>query len=259
MFDKIIRFSLENKLLVILGVIFLIVIGAYSASKIPLDAVPDITNNQVQIVSTAPTLAPQEIEQLITYPLESAMTNIPGVVEVRSISRYGLSVITIVFEENIPLMLARQYVQEQLNIARPDLPTGLTEPELMPITTGLGEIYQYVLTVDKEHAHQYDATKLRTIQDWIVKRQLNGTKGIIEVSSFGGYLKQYEVALNPDALKVHGLTIPEVIYSFRKTIRIAEEVILKKGPILSISELKGKWLPWMRSIISWSRIKRVFP
>jgi cobalt-zinc-cadmium resistance protein CzcA len=240
MFDKIIRFSLENKLLVILGVIFLVVIGVYSASKIPLDAVPDITNNQVQIVSTAPTLAPQEIEQLITYPLESAMTNIPGVVEVRSISRYGLSVITIVFEENIPLMLARQYVQEQLNIARPDLPTGLTEPELMPITTGLGEIYQYVLTVDKEHAHQYDATKLRTIQDWIVKRQLNGTKGIIEVSSFGGYLKQYEVALNPDALKVHGLTIPEVIYSLQENNQNSGGSYIEKGPYSFYIRTEGK-------------------
>lgn len=210
MFKNIIRFSLENKLIITIGVIVMIIVGLFSASKIPLDAVPDITNNQVQIVTTAPTFAPQEVEQLITYPLESGMTNIPDVTEVRSISRYGLSVITIVFEDDVELMLARQYVQEQLNVAKAELPNGI-EPELMPITTGLGEIYQYVLTVDKAHAHEFDATRLRTIQDWIVKRQLNGTKGIIETSSFGGYLKQYEVAVDPMLLKNYGITIQDVI------------------------------------------------
>ncbi len=171
---------------------------------------PDITNNQVQIVSVAPTFAPEEVEQLVTYPLEASMTNIPDVVEVRSISRYGLSVITIVFEESVEVLRARQFVQEQLNVAAGELPGGV-ETELMPITTGLGEIYQYVLTVDAAHAHQYDATELRTIQDWIVKRQLNGTEGIIEVSSFGGYLKQYEVAINPDLLRSYGLSLATVI------------------------------------------------
>jgi len=240
MFDKIIHFSLNNKLLVLLGVFILIIIGIFSASKIPLDAVPDITNNQVQIVSTSPTLAPQEMEQLITYPLESAMTNIPGVIEVRSISRYGLSVITIVFEEDIPVMLARQYVQEQLNIAKSELPEGLTQPELMPITTGLGEIYQYVLTVDPEFAHLYDASELRTIQDWIIKRQLNGTKGIIEVSSFGGYLKQFEVALNPNLLKVYGLTIPEVIESLEKNNQNSGGSYIEKGPYSYYIRTEGR-------------------
>lgn len=210
MFDAIIRFSLENKLIVLLGVFAMGVIGVFSASQIPLDAVPDITNNQVQIVSVAPTFAPEEVEQLITYPLESSMTNIPDVVEVRSISRYGLSVITIVFEEDVEVLRARQYVQEQLNVAGGELPAGV-ETELMPITTGLGEIYQYVLTVAPAFAHKYDATELRTIQDWIVKRQLNGTEGIIEVSSFGGYLKQYEVAIDPVALRNYGVSVDRVI------------------------------------------------
>jgi cobalt-zinc-cadmium resistance protein CzcA len=210
MFDAIIRFSLENKLIVLLGVLALSIIGVFSASQIPLDAVPDITNNQVQIVSVAPTFAPEEVEQLITYPLESSMTNIPDVVEVRSISRYGLSVITIVFEEDVEVLRARQYVQEQLNVASGELSSGV-ETELMPITTGLGEIYQYVLTVDAAHAHEYDATRLRTIQDWIVKRQLNGTEGIIEVSSFGGYLKQYEVAIDPVALRNYNVSVDQVI------------------------------------------------
>ncbi|CAA6829099.1 MAG: Cobalt-zinc-cadmium resistance protein CzcA; Cation efflux system protein CusA [uncultured Aureispira sp.] len=230
MFEKIIKFSLENKLLVLISILALILAGIYSAAKIPLDAVPDITNNQVQIVSTAPTLAPQEMEQLITYPLEAAMTNIPNVTEVRSISRYGLSVITIVFEEDVPVMLARQYVQEQLNIAKAALPLGLVEPELMPITTGLGEIYQYVLTVEAAFAHQYDATELRTIQDWIVKRQMNGTKGIIEVSSFGGYLKQYDVALIPSALKVHNLTIADVLEALETNNQNSGGSYIEKGP-----------------------------
>jgi cobalt-zinc-cadmium resistance protein CzcA len=240
MFDKIIHFSLNNKLLILLGVIIMIIIGVFSTSKIPLDAVPDITNNQVQIVSTAPTLAPQEIEQLITYPLEAAMTNIPDVMEVRSISRYGLSVITIVFEEDVPVMLARQYVQEQLNIAVSELPEGLTEPELMPITTGLGEIYQYVLTVDPDHAHLYDASELRTIQDWIVKRQLNGTKGVIEVSSFGGYLKQFEIALNPNLLKVYGLTIPDVITSLEANNQNSGGSYIEKGPYSYYIRTEGR-------------------
>lgn len=239
MFERIIQFSLENKFIILLGTLALILIGLASATKIPLDAVPDITNNQVQIVSTAPTLAPQEVEQLITYPLEAAMTNIPDVVEVRSISRYGLSVITIVFEEDVDGMLARQYVQEQLNVASAGL-AGLTEPELMPITTGLGEIYQYVLTVEPEFAHLYDATELRSIQDWIVKRQLNGTVGVIEVSSFGGYIKQYEVALDPMLLQANGITIPEVIASLGSNNQNSGGSYIEKGPYSFYIRTEGR-------------------
>lgn len=230
MFNKIIQFSLNNKLIVLLLVGGLVGAGIFSASKIPLDAVPDITNNQVQIVSTSPTLAPQEMEQLITYPLEASLTNIPGVIEVRSISRYGLSVITAVFEEDIPIMKARQFVREQLNIASEELPQGLTNPELMPITTGLGEIYQYVLTVDKSKAHLYDAMALRTMQDWVIKRQLNGTPGIIEVSSFGGFLKQYEVSLQPELLRSYDLTISEVISAVEKNNENSGGSYIENGP-----------------------------
>ena len=228
MFNAIIKFSLENKLIIGIGVVVLIIVGLFSATKIPLDAVPDITNNQVQIVTTAPTFAPEEVEQLITYPLEAGMTNIPDVLEVRSISRYGLSVITVVFEDRVDLMLARQFVQEQLNVAVGELPEGIT-PELMPITTGLGEIYQYVLTVDNEHAHLYDATQLRTIQDWIVKRQLNGTKGIIETSSFGGYLKQYEVSVHPLSLKNYSLSLQDVIHALDQNNENSGGSYIEKG------------------------------
>lgn len=240
MFNSIIKFSLDNKLLVLISVLALILMGVYSASKIPLDAVPDITNNQVQIISTASTLAPQEVEQLITYPLEASMTNIPDVEEVRSISRYGLSIITVVFKEDVSVMLARQYVQEQLNAAIPELPKGLTSPELMPVTTGLGEIYQYVLTVDKQFKHQYNTTKLRTIQDWIVKRQLNGTKGIIEISSFGGYLKQYDIALIPDALKKNGLTITDVLQAIQLNNENSGGSYIEKGPYSFYIRTEGR-------------------
>jgi cobalt-zinc-cadmium resistance protein CzcA len=197
MFQKIIALSLRNKFIVLLGTLFLIVGGIVALRNIPLDAVPDITNNQVQIVTVSPSLATEEVEQFITYPIEIAMANLPGREEVRSISRYGLSVVTVVFNDDIPVMLARQYVSEQLAIARSNIPAGLGDPELMPITTGLGEIYQYVLRVDEGYEQLYDNMKLRTIHDWIIKRQLTGIAGIVEVSSFGGYLKQYEVAIDP--------------------------------------------------------------
>jgi cobalt-zinc-cadmium resistance protein CzcA len=239
MFTAIIRFSLENKLVIGLMVFGLIVLGLFSANKIPLDAVPDITNNQVQIVTTAPTFAPEEVEQLITYPIESGLTNIPRVEEVRSISRYGLSVITVVFDDNMDVMLARQYVQEQLNSSISELPMGV-EPELMPITTGLGEIYQYVLTVDKKRAHEFNPTELRTIQDWIIKRQLNGVEGIIETSSFGGYLKQYEVALDPRAINSHKLTVQDVLTALEANNANSGGSYIEKGSYSFYIRLEGR-------------------
>ncbi|MDF9795938.1 cobalt-zinc-cadmium resistance protein CzcA [Catalinimonas alkaloidigena] len=210
MFEKIIDLSVNNKFVVILMVLFLLGFGIYSMKELPIDAVPDITNNQVQVVTVSQSLAPQEVEKFITYPIEITMANIPDVREIRSISRYGLSVVTIVFEEDVPTMTARQYVGEQISIAAAEIPAGLGSPELMPITTGLGELYQYTLEVEEGFEDKYDAMSLRTIQDWIVKRQLSGISGIVEVSSFGGYLKQYEVALDPAKLKSHRLTISDV-------------------------------------------------
>lgn len=211
MFKKIIEFSVRNKLVVLLITIAIVVGGITSLPHIPLDAVPDITNNQVQVVTVSPSLAAEEVEQYVTYPIESFLANIPGVTELRSISRYGLSVITVVFEDNVPIMTARQFVGEQIQLASSEIPPGLGDPEMMPITTGLGEIYQYVLTVDSAHAGQYTDMDLRTIQDWIIKRQLAGLEGIIEVSSFGGRVQQYEVAVDPVRLMERGLAISEVI------------------------------------------------
>ena len=210
MIERIIRLSVDNKLAVAILVLGLIVAGVFSLRQLPIDAVPDITNNQVQVVTTSTSLAAQEVEQFITYPVEVAVANIPNVTEIRSISRFGLSVVTIVFEDWVPILEARQYVKEQIGIAAEEIAEGIGRPELMPITTGLGEIYQYVLRPKTGYEEQYDAMELRTIQDWIVKRQLAGTPGIIEVSSFGGYLKQYEVALDPLLLQSTGVTISEV-------------------------------------------------
>lgn len=177
---------------------------------LPIDAVPDITNNQVQVVTVSPTLAPQEVEQLITFPIEVAMSNIMNVQEIRSVSRFGLSVVTVVFKESVPTLDARQLVNEQIQTVAGEIPSNLGVPEMMPITTGLGEIYQYVLKVAPGYEKKYDAMELRTIQDWIVKRQLSGIPGIVEINSFGGYLKQYEVAVDPDALYSLNITISDV-------------------------------------------------
>ncbi len=174
MFKSIVRFSIKKKLFVALTTLFLLIGGIYSMLTLPIDAVPDITNNQVQIVTVSPTLAPQEVEQLITMPVELAMSNIMNVTEIRSVSRFGLSLVTVVFKESVPTLEARQLINEQIQTVEGEIPRELGVPELMPITTGLGEIYQYVLKVDKQHSGDYDAMELRTIQDWIVKRQLSG-------------------------------------------------------------------------------------
>ena len=210
MFESIVRFSIKKKLFVALTTLFLIIGGIYSALTLPIDAVPDITNNQVQIVTVSPTLAPQEVEQLITMPIETAMSNIMNVTEIRSVSRFGLSLVTVVFKESVPTLEARQLINEQIQTVAGDIPEELGTPELMPITTGLGEIYQYVLKVDDAHKDNYDAMELRTIQDWIVKRQLSGIPGIVEINSFGGYLKQYEIAIDPDAMAALQITIGDV-------------------------------------------------
>lgn len=216
MFKAIVHFSIQKKLFVGLTTLFLLLGGIYAMMTLPIDAVPDITNNQVQIVTVSPTLAPQEVEQLITMPIEIAMSNIMNVEEIRSVSRFGLSLVTVVFKESVPTLDARQLINEQIQTVAGEIPTELGTPELMPITTGLGEIYQYVLSVEPGYEEKYDAMELRTIQDRIVKRQLSGIPGIVEINSFGGYLKQYEVAVDPDALYSLNITIGEVFEALNR-------------------------------------------
>lgn len=210
MFETIVHFSIHKKLFVGITTLFLLLGGIYAMLTLPVDAVPDITNNQVQIVTVSPTLAPQEVEQLITLPIEIAMSNIMNVEEIRSVSRFGLSLVTVVFKDHVPVLDARQLINEQIQAVSGEIPAELGTPELMPITTGLGEIYQYYLRVADGYEDKYDAMELRSIQDWIVKRQLSGIPGIVEINSFGGLLKQYEVAVDPDALYSLNITIGEV-------------------------------------------------
>jgi cobalt-zinc-cadmium resistance protein CzcA len=229
MLHAIIRFSVRQKALVfaLTGVVALW--GLISALNLPVDAVPDITNNQVQVVTSAPALAPQEVEQFITYPVELVMANLPGVVEVRSVSRSGLSIVTVVFEDGIETSLARQRVNEQIQAAQANIPSEYGTPTLMPITTGLGEVYQYTLEVDNAHRSDYTLEDLRSLHDWQVKRQLAGIPGVVEVSSFGGKVKQYEVAVHPDRLQESGLTLSEVFEAVEAGNRNAGGAYIEKG------------------------------
>ena len=210
MIDRIIRFSIEQKLIVGLIVAAMVGWGIYSLQHLPIDAVPDITDNQVQVITNAPTLATQEVEQYITFPLEMALGNIPNVIEIRSVSRFGLSVITVVFKEQMDIYLARQLIDERIKAVQDELPAGMGKPEMGPITTGLGEIYQYVIHPAEGYESQYSAMELRSIQDWLVKRQLVGLEGVIEVNSSGGQLKQYEIAVDPDKLKSMDLSLTQL-------------------------------------------------
>ncbi|MES2827732.1 MAG: CusA/CzcA family heavy metal efflux RND transporter [Bacteroidota bacterium] len=216
MFEKIISFSIKNKITIGLATLALVLVGIYSAYHLPIDAQPDITNNQVQIITQAPSLGAQEVEQFITAPIELSMANISGIIEKRSISRSGISVITIVFKDDIDIYWARTQVNAQLKEAENSIPSGLGEPMLAPITTGLGEIYQYVIHTKKGYEDKYSATDLRTLQDWLVRTQLAGTVGVAEVSGWGGFVKQYEIALDNDKLNSLGITIPEIYESLEK-------------------------------------------
>ena len=230
MLDKIIRFSIKNKLIIAIFTIVLIAWGSYSVKQLPIDAVPDITNNQVQILTTAPSQAAQDIERLVTFPVEQAVAKIPGVEEVRSFSRFGLSVVTVVFSDNIDVYWARQQVTERLTETRSQIPPGVGIPELAPVTTGLGEIYQYVIHPKIGYEKKYDAMELRTIQDWLIRRQLLGVPGVADISSFGGYLKQYEVSLDPDKLKGINISIAEIVDALEKNNQNTGGAYIDKKP-----------------------------
>ena len=208
MINALIRFSIAQKLIVLLLVAIMAAAGAYSLINLPIDAVPDVTNVQVQVLTNAPSLAPLEIERQITFPIEVAMSGIPGVEEIRSVSKFGISNVTIVFEESTDIYFARQLILERMATARENIPPSIGSPEMGPIATGLGEIYQY--EVRAEPGSNYTATDLRTIHDWNIRRQLMGVPGVTEVNSHGGYGKQYEVRLSPEKLQSYGLTLSDV-------------------------------------------------
>jgi heavy metal efflux system protein len=207
MINALIRFSVANKLIVLLLVGIMSAAGVYSLITLPIDAVPDVTNVQVQVLTSAPSLAPLEIERQVTFPVETAMSGLPDIEEIRSVSKFGLSAVTIVFKDSVDTYFARQLVLERLSQAREQIPSNIGSPEMGPISTGLGEIYQYEL-VSKDGS--FDATQLRTIQDWNVRRQLLGVPGVTEINSFGGFEKQYQVQINPEKLQSFGLSLRDV-------------------------------------------------
>jgi cobalt-zinc-cadmium resistance protein CzcA len=210
MLERIIDFSIKNKLIVVLFTLTIALFGIFAVFKIPVGAVPDITNNQIQVITTSGNLSTQEIEQFITSPIEMEMANLPGVEEIRSISKFGISVVTIVFKEKMGTYLPRQLLAEKLKSASEIIPEEYGTPEMGPISTGLGEIYQYIVDVKPGYEDHYSPMELRTIQDWIIKRRLSGINGVVEINSWGGYLKQYEVALKPELLNSFNISITEV-------------------------------------------------
>ena len=229
MLSKIIEFSIKNKLIIGLFIIGLIGFGSYQATKLPIDAVPDITNNQVQVITIAPSFGATDIERLVTFPIEQANSNISGLKEIRSFSRFGLSLVTIVFDDATDIYWARQQVAERLQNVQTQIPTGIGIPTLGPVSTGLGEIYQYVVKPKKGYEKKYDAMQLRTIQDWIVRRQLLGVQGVAEVSSFGGKLKQFEIAIQPNKLNAHGITIHDVFSAVENNNQNTGGAYIEKG------------------------------
>jgi len=230
MIEKIIGFSIKNKFLTGLFILALVVWGIFSLSSLPVDAVPDITNNQVQVISVAPTLAVQEVERFITAPIEVSVANIPDVIELRSISRLGLSVVTIVFKDDVDLFKARMMVGERLKEAESQIPPGLTEPVLAPVSTGLGEIFQYVLQPKPGMGKKYSPMELRTIQEWIVRREMLGTPGVADVNSYGGLLKQYEVAVNPEKLRSMNLSLTDIFDALEKNNENTGGAYIDKKP-----------------------------
>lgn len=228
--DTIIKFSIKNKIVIGIMTLLLIVWGVWSATRLPIDAVPDITNNQVQIITVCPTLAGQEVEQLVTFPIEQSIATVPNIEETRSISRFGLSVITVVFKDKVDIYFARQLINERLKQAEENIPKGIGTPELAPVSTGLGEVYQYILHPKKGSEKKYNAKDLRTMQDWIVARQLYGTEGVAEVNSFGGELKQYEVAVNPSRLKAMGVNVTDIFTALEKNNQNTGGAYIDKKP-----------------------------
>ncbi|WP_146900885.1 CusA/CzcA family heavy metal efflux RND transporter [Adhaeribacter aerolatus] len=230
MLNKIILFSIKNKLIIGLMTLALVGWGIYNLSRLPIDAVPDITNNQVQVITVSPSLGAQEVERLISFPVELSVASVPGIIEIRSFSRFGLSLVTVVFTEETDIYWARQQITEKLKEAEEQIPPGVGTPTLAPVTTGLGEIYQYEIHPTKGYESKYSATELRTIQDWLVRRQLLGTPGVAEVSSFGGKLKQYEVAINSPKLRSMNITITEVFDALENNNANAGGAYIEKDP-----------------------------
>lgn len=239
MLDKIIAYSLRQKLIVLLMVLALVIWGIYETLHLPIDAVPDITDNQVQIITVTPGLGTADAERLVTFPIEQACSNISGIKELRSFSRFGLSLVTVVFNDETDVYWARQQIAERLQLVQAEIPSGSGTPFMAPVTTGLGEIYQYVVRPKPGYEKVYNARELRTIQDWTVRRALLGTEGVADVSSFGGYLKQYVVAVKPDQLKASGVSIEDVYNALERNNQNTGGAYIERGPTALFIRTEG--------------------
>lgn len=225
---NVIDFALRNRLLVLALTALLVGVGVWSMLRLPIDAIPDVTNVQVQVNTNAPALSPLEVEQQITLPVELAMFGLPALQEIRSLSKFGLSQVTVVFDEGTDIYFARQQVQERLQEAREQIPEGIAAPEMGPISTGLGEIFQYLLEADPGWS-DVDATELRTLQDWVVAPQLRGVAGVAEVNSFGGFARRYEILVRPEALLQFDLTLDQVMDAVASSNRNAGGGYITQG------------------------------
>ncbi|MCG2418740.1 CusA/CzcA family heavy metal efflux RND transporter [Aequorivita sp. F47161] len=229
MLERIIQYSIHHKLIVLLFTAGIVGFGLYSLSNIPIGAVPDVTNNQVQVITTSRNLATEDVEKFLTYPVELEMANLPGVKEIRSVSKFGLSVVTVVFNDNMGTYLPRQLIAEKIKSAEEKIPEGFGSPFMGPVSTGLGEIYQYIIDVDPKYKERYSLSDVRTIQDWVVKRQLSGIPGVVEVNTWGGYLKTYEVTINPERLRAMDVSIFDVFNALEKNNSVAGGGYIEKA------------------------------
>jgi heavy metal efflux system protein len=250
---RIVTWALNNRFLVLILGLLLVVVGTEHMLRLPVDAVPDVTNVQVQLLTKAPALAPLEVERLITFPVESAMAGLPDLEEIRSVSKFGLSVVTVVFTEGTDIYRARQLVQERLTEARQAIPEGYGEPEMGPIATGLGEIYQFEVRgepacpLEEDTPDCYTPMELRTILDWFVAYQLKSVPGVVEINTFGGQLKTYQVEVDSDALRAHHLSLSELFEAIEHNnrnvggaylVRNREQVVIRgEGLLASLTDL----------------------
>ena len=241
MLNRIIDVGINNRLMVVLALLATLVGGVLILPSLNLDAFPDVTNVQVQVNTEARGLAAEEVEQLITFPIESVMYALPSVEEVRSISKTGLSVITVVFKEGTDIYFARQLVFERLQSAREQIPSGIGTPEMGPNTSGLGQVYQYILRADDPE--KYNSTALRSLNDWVVKLLLMPVSGVTEVLSFGGEVRQYQVHVNARKLLSYQLNINEIAKAIEENNRNAGGWYLDRGA----EQLVIRGVGWVRS------------
>lgn len=229
MFSKIIHISIRNKIYVLIASLILFIAGIYNLTILPIDAVPDITNNQIVVITTSPSLAAADVERFITIPIEQSIATIPGRIELRSFSRFGLSIVTIVFKDNIDIYWARQQVSEQLSQIQSSIPTSIGIPTLGPVTTGLGEIFQYTVVAKKGYEEKYSLQDLREIQDWIVRKNLLGTEGVADVSSFGGKVRQYQISLEQEKLSAFNISIQDIFDAVNTNNENAGGAYIERG------------------------------